>query len=320
MGFAVEKCGVSNTEIEIATRSNTLRTFTCYFNNEAGAVAGQMLGVVKDGLNGQVLFTDWNVPVEVPVATSTISIPATDFVRGVNVALSANGYGTDTLMNAPPYGPADNSAEWDITVPVAGRYELFATYASSENRPLTISFNGVVAFTNALATNTGGFFPANRVTLSQGIVQLTVGANVMKVAETGINVFPHIKGFTLVPVSLINDSFQVNANAPLGTDFTVPSGTTSCTFNSTGKWRLAPFLPEVDANGSGPSAPGLYMDPGVAAALIALRVGSNPGYVHIGVSKTLSVTTGDSLNLKINDYPNSHVDDSGVLTVSWQCQ
>lgn len=66
MGFAVQLCGVSNTEM--GTPSNTLRTFSCNFNNTAGAVAGQMPGVVKDAPGGQVLFEGWNVAVEVPVA------------------------------------------------------------------------------------------------------------------------------------------------------------------------------------------------------------------------------------------------------------
>ena len=131
-------------------------------------------------------------------ANGSVSIPATSFINGVNVALSANGYGTDTLMNAPPYGTAANAAEWIINVP-PGRYELFATYASALSRPVTISFDGTTVFNNALAAVTGGFFPANRQTLSQGIVQLPTGASVMRVTRG--DVFPHIKGFTLVPVN-----------------------------------------------------------------------------------------------------------------------
>lgn len=198
MGFAVEKCGVSNTEI--GTPTNTQRTFQCFFNNEAGAVAGQMAGVVKDASNGQVLFDGWNVAVEVPVATGTIDIPATAFVRGENVALSSDGSGADTLMNAPPYGPANNAAEWDINIPNAGRYELFATYAAVESRPVAISFNGNTAFTSALSATTGGWLPEHRQTISQGFVQLSAGANIMRVSRAGV--FPHIKGFSLVPAPL----------------------------------------------------------------------------------------------------------------------
>ena len=95
MGFAVEKCGVSNTEVGVP--SNTLRSFTCNFNNAAGAVAGQMAGVVKDAPAGQVLFDGWKVPVEVaPVSTvatvypstATISTATTFTITGQNLPLT----------------------------------------------------------------------------------------------------------------------------------------------------------------------------------------------------------------------------------------
>lgn len=127
-----------------------------------------------------------------------INISATTFVRGTNVALSAIGYGADTLMNAPPYGTAVNAAEWDFNVPVAGKYELFVEYAAALSRPVTIAFNGAIKFTSALTDITGGWFPADRLTLSQGIVALPAGANIMRVART--DVFPHIRGFKLVAV------------------------------------------------------------------------------------------------------------------------
>ena len=74
MGFAVQLCGVSNTET--GSPSNTARSFVCNFNNNAGAVAGQMPGVVKDAPDGQVLFEGWSVAVEVPVGVGTVPAPA----------------------------------------------------------------------------------------------------------------------------------------------------------------------------------------------------------------------------------------------------
>ena len=138
----------------------------------------------------------------VPTATATINIPATAFVRGTNVALSTNGYGADTLANAPPYGEAANAAEWDFNVPMAGTYELVAEYAAAVSRPVTIAFNGAVKFPNALATVTGGWFPANRQTISQGFVTLPAGVTTMRVSRG--SVFPHIRGFNLVPVKSAN--------------------------------------------------------------------------------------------------------------------
>lgn len=68
MGFAVELCGVANKEV--GTPSNTQRTFTCLFNNDAGAVAGQLAGVFKDKQGGGGLYR-FNVPVETaPVSTT----------------------------------------------------------------------------------------------------------------------------------------------------------------------------------------------------------------------------------------------------------
>lgn len=70
MGFAVEKCGVANTEVGVP--SDRARTFTCFFNDQASATAGLMTGVVKDSPGGQVLFggpenvvQPFKVPVEV---------------------------------------------------------------------------------------------------------------------------------------------------------------------------------------------------------------------------------------------------------------
>jgi formylglycine-generating enzyme required for sulfatase activity len=164
-----------------------------------GLVGDKVVTIKTDTLaNGGAEINQTNLVAA--TQSGTIELPATAFVRGVKVALSANGYGADTLMNAPPYTAADNAAEWDFNVATAGKYELFATYASGESRPVSISFNGKVVFSNALSAATGGFYPANRQTLSQGTVELPAGKNVMRVFETGANVFPHIKGFSLVPV------------------------------------------------------------------------------------------------------------------------
>lgn len=126
-----------------------------------------------------------------------IIIEAASFVKGEGVAMSANGYGADALMNGPPYSAVANAAEWAFNVPISGRYELFAEYAAAVSRPVTISFNGLVKFRNALAAGTGGWYPGNRQAISQGIVDLAAGATTMRVDRH--DVFPHIRGFRLVP-------------------------------------------------------------------------------------------------------------------------
>lgn len=92
MGFAVQLCGVSNTET--GSPSGIARSFVCNFNNEAGAVAGQMPGVVKDAPDGQVLLEGWKVAVEVPVVvtagrlTDTGVTSAQCYLIGSNVFVS----------------------------------------------------------------------------------------------------------------------------------------------------------------------------------------------------------------------------------------
>lgn len=97
MGFAVQLCGVSNTET--GTGSNTQRTFTCTFNNDAGAVAGQMPGVVKDAPTGQVLLDGWNVAVEVPVVSGTGKLPDTGITSAQCYAA-----GSDALVSCTSAG------------------------------------------------------------------------------------------------------------------------------------------------------------------------------------------------------------------------
>lgn len=246
----------------------------------------------------------------------SVDIPATNFINGLNVALSANGYGADTLMNAPPYGAVANAAEWVINAP-PGRYELFATYASGLSRPVTISFDGTTVFTNALAAVTGGFFPANRQTLSQGIVHLPTGASIMRVTRG--DVFPHIKGFTLVPVSLIEGSFQVNANDPLGTSFAVPNGVTSCTFNATGNWINNGVTSNANGDPTFPPNVTLYLQSAYFFSLIAK---STNGYQLIGASQVISVAAGQTFSFMTNEGVSTsdfYYDNSGSLLVSYTC-
>lgn len=396
-------------------------------------------------LAGQTLVN--GVCTTAPVA-GNIDLPATSYLRGTNVALSVNGYGADALMNAPPYIDVPNAAEWDFVVPVTGSYQLFAIYASGESRPSQISFNGTQVFANALSSTTGGFFPANRQTLLQGIVQLTAGANTMRVSR--ISAFPHIKGFTLVLVNsgvgLLNpanghryevitcgawnqcdaaarakggnlvtirnsaentwllanifnpssnvmfiglfktgstwswssgepvaftawlpgnpdnylgnqnyvhlssgnllwddvaDAFygpatqaiveysnsgtlSVAANLSTGTQFTVPAGATSCTFNASGTWNNATssYTAVGDINTMPSQWPNYYTWPMSTSpffSLIALKSGV-PFY--IGNQATLSVTSGQSISFVANDsyYSNSFaVDNTGALSVSYNC-
>lgn len=247
----------------------------------------------------------------------SVDIPATNFINGLNVALSANGYGVDTLMNAPPYGAAPNGAQWLITVP-AGRYKLFATYASGVSRPVAISINGTTVFANALASATGGFFPANRQTFLQGTVELPTNVSIMTVSRG--DSFPHIQGFTLVPEPLIGGVFHVESTAPLGTVFVPPTGATTCTFNATGQWNNNGVT--SNANGDSTFSPtvSLYLQSANFFSLIAKS--TEAGYQFVGTSQMIPVAPGQTFSFMPNEGVSSgdvYYDNSGSMTVSYVC-
>jgi hypothetical protein len=256
-----------------------------------------------------------------PPASTTIEIPATAFVRGTNVALSTNGFGADTLMNAPPYAGIADAAEWDIVVPVAGRYELFAEYAAALSRPVAISFNGSVKFSNALADITGGWLPVNRQISSQGIVDLPAGAVTMRLERS--DVFPHIKGFVLVPIAIPSSgSFIVAANSYAGTVFTIPTGTNSCVFSAAGAWSFGQGI--YDANGYTGTPVPAWADTRMTSVPIGRLVASAPdGFKSIGTSATQAYPAGSVLTFMMNDAAdismNGYSDNGGNLTVSYSC-
>lgn len=136
-----------------------------------------------------------------PAARTTIVVPASEFVRPVNVALggppNAN-YGADVLLNAPPYPARPNAAEFEFSTIRGGDYQLKIEYASLSPRPAKILLNGEIAIENAMAASTGCWEVTCQSLLNQGQVKLKDGRNVMRV-ERG-DVFPHIRKFVFVPL------------------------------------------------------------------------------------------------------------------------
>ena len=255
----MQRSDVANSSSVLTARKTTTDSVGGF--SVAGLRAGEYTVLVTktgyaDKLQGRVIVASGQTAAQVIVmGAPSIELPATSFVRGENVALSANGYGADTLMNAPPYQSVTNAAEWDFAVPATGSYELFAEYAAAESRPVTISFNGSVKFGVALSTVTGGWFPANRQVLSQGVVQLTAGLATMRVSRA--DVFPHIKAFRLVPTQAVaqglvghwsfdncngNDtSLMANHGTVTGAPVCVPGKVgNALRFNGSSDWIVVP--------------------------------------------------------------------------------
>ena len=78
-------------------------------------------------------------------------------------------YGTDTLLDqhamgangqwseVPVPGP-ERFAEWSF-ISAGGQYQLVATYAAAQSRPLNLSLNGVVIFPISFSAVTGAGIP-----------------------------------------------------------------------------------------------------------------------------------------------------------------
>lgn len=128
-------------------------------------------------------------------APVTLIIPARDFLGTGSANVEAGGglasaYGPDTLHNAPPYGPASNSATWKVFAPRAGKYHLDVQYAAAESRTVDIYVNDVKVSTTGLRSTTGGWDLNHQCWIHQLDVDLHAGEN--KVTFARNDVFSHI--------------------------------------------------------------------------------------------------------------------------------
>lgn len=124
---------------------------------------------------------------------------------------------------------------------------------------------------------------------------------------------------------LLSGTFSVAANNPAGSLFTVPSGTSSCTFNASGNWSGG-GNGFIDGSGFASLGPASTVSPSLSfnlpSAPVSSLIVSTPsnGYVLNGVSSTISTVPGTSMYFKINDSVGNFGDNAGSLTVSYTCR
>ena len=123
-------------------------------------------------------------------------LEAESFVRG-NALRDTDNYGKE--IGVIHTGNAPTDAEWDITVPNAGTYQLEVRYAAEESRPVKILLNDSLVRNDAAGTATGGWFPDNQKWEPQAIVTLKAGKNVLRIERNGA--IPHIDKLAFIPVS-----------------------------------------------------------------------------------------------------------------------
>ncbi|HRK22073.1 MAG TPA: DUF1549 domain-containing protein, partial [Fimbriimonadaceae bacterium] len=125
----------------------------------------------------------------------SIVLEAEDYVAG-NVIKDRQSYGKGigVLVNR---GELPNFAEYVVTVPKEGSYQLDLRYASGDPRPARVSVNGTPVLSSAGGKVSGGFYPGHQKWFAEGIFELKEGENRIRLERDGP--FPHIDRLLLLP-------------------------------------------------------------------------------------------------------------------------
>ncbi|MDX1933416.1 MAG: DUF1549 domain-containing protein [Capsulimonadales bacterium] len=122
------------------------------------------------------------------------TIEATSFVRG-NAARDTDHYGKGIgviITNGTPV-----TAEWDIDVPTAGRYQFELRYAAEESRPVRLLINGKLVRENAAGGVTGSWMPEGQRWDPVGIFDFVAGKNTIRIERLD-GPIPHFHRLLLV--------------------------------------------------------------------------------------------------------------------------
>jgi hypothetical protein len=124
---------------------------------------------------------------------TTITIDKTNYVRAVNVAPNPlyGGLLTNTLGND---ASQENAVTFAFDAPYDADYLLEVDYASSQNRPVMIYFNGALVSRNALVGQTSSWTSLERAGVSR--VHVTKGQNLLIIQRKGA--IPHLGNISLM--------------------------------------------------------------------------------------------------------------------------
>jgi hypothetical protein len=105
-------------------------------------------------------------------------IEAENYHRGNAIKLSTGyGEGIGVILSD---GNGEWTAEYDVTVPAAGLYQIETRYAAAESRPTQLSLNGQVVKQDALKEVTGSWNPDTQRWHIEGTYEFKAGANVIR--------------------------------------------------------------------------------------------------------------------------------------------
>jgi mono/diheme cytochrome c family protein len=125
-----------------------------------------------------------------------IVLEAEKFKKG-NADKSDTGYG-EGIGIILSYDPTHTRAEYTITVPTAGEYDLELRYAALESRPVRIVVDGKVVMSDAAKGTTGGWNPDHQAWRPEGRIRLQEGKNTLVIEAQRI--LPHIDKLAVLPI------------------------------------------------------------------------------------------------------------------------
>lgn len=131
-----------------------------------------------------------------PPAATSIVVEAERLKAGNAVADTAL-YGAGIGVLTTPAVPA--WAEIEVSLPVAGQYEIRARYASEGSRPIRLLAGRKLLIPDFCKTPTGGYFPPDQKWISNGVYALPAGLLKLRLESDGP--FPHLDKIAFVPTS-----------------------------------------------------------------------------------------------------------------------
>lgn len=131
------------------------------------------------------------------ISKTAILLQAEEFSRGT-LGVDKETWGTADTVIARTTMAGAQYAEYDVTVTLAGKYELLVRMASVDRRPMNILLNGTIVGNGALGETTGSYYVEGQKWFSVGTLALNAGRNVLRLDGTVASI-PHLDVLVLTP-------------------------------------------------------------------------------------------------------------------------
>ena len=179
---------IAEQKLRIAAKQNEINQLVATANdavlNEARAhVADYVRAAAREiylGLTERSFGTEFDRRTDktTPLPDGVQIVEAENYQRGSALKLSTGyGEGIGVILSN---GNGEWSAEYDITVPAAGPYQIETRYAAAGSRPTRLSLNGAVIKPDAFKEVTGSWNPDTQSWHIEGSFDFKAGINVLR--------------------------------------------------------------------------------------------------------------------------------------------